>query len=144
MFRIPAFLEQSRTENALVFGTLVLTDGQRCDALFDTENDALHQAELDQLFARAESFIAHFQSGVRASLAAQIAREVSEAAYGTGEVADHAIQVQQLQDDLQLHEARFFPDAIVLLYRSPTIFEANDIVVQLQDDFSVDDIYADI
>lgn len=72
----------------------------------------------------------------------QTSEEITKAANEQEEL--DPIDNDTLRQDMRLDSFTFFEDAVILSYLAPTIFEENEISVQIDFNFTIEDIAIDI
>ena len=136
----PAQVENGRTSDTTVTGEVRLSSGRLVPAVFDPDVEPAGPDDFQAPFGLVARLAERLSDAGEAALRVEIASEISDAAYeDQADVPQE--QVDAFRDDLSLAEARFFPDAIVLIYRSPTVFAEREIVVQLTEELETDEIY---
>jgi hypothetical protein len=136
----PSQVRNGRSSASGAVGEIRLSDGAPVRAVFDPDVDPAEPGDFEAPFDGVPRLLAHLGGRGGFLLRTEIAEEISAAAYDDEDQVSPD-QVLALSDDLILVEARFFPDATVLIYRSPAVFAEQDIVVQLTADLETDEIY---
>lgn len=137
----PAIINNITIDNNLLQGTMRSPSlHQSFPIEIDLEEDSTSPADFDDLINELQRLIAHLTPDHLQKIEASIASEITESAYEQTDYTPTADDFTALENDLKLVKIIAFPDGFALDYTAEVNYPGNQIKVQLDEDFNIDDV----
>lgn len=118
----------------------ITINGIEIEANLDLENPKATIDDYKDLITQTERFADYFTAEKQQDLVEAVAEEVVDSALEQSDEKATADDYKSLQNDMRLIDVYAFEDGFVLTYKSDNNFPNNDIIVQIDEDCTIDDI----
>lgn len=129
-------------KDGCMVGYLDLPDSIKVIAELDLEEeDSPDQSDFAALITSAAVWVSRLSSGTIAVLKKEIARELTDAAYGGTDYQPSESDYADLETSLRIVRLRFYPDDVVLMIlEAKKEYPDMEIFCQLDDSYQLEDI----
>lgn len=110
------------------------------EATFTVEEEEPSVAAFTALIENSHAIINQLNPEKLTSLKQAIAQEITDSAYSQHDYEPTVEDYVKLTNDLKLLQANFYEDDALLVFTSETIFQDQQIYVQINEDLSIEDL----
>lgn len=136
----PEIIEGHIDENMLTAKVKLAAIPEPVSLMIDPETVSTEPDDFSALVEATKKLVAYLDGGKFGEIVDAVAREINESAYGQQDVPPSADELTALINDLALTGIEVFPEGFMLNFISEKIFPGSEIKVQLEEDFSIDDV----
>lgn len=138
----PSAITNITIENNLLQGTIFSPSLHQTFAIeIDPETDtAITTADFDNLIPELQRLIEHLTPDQLQNITASAARELTNSAYEQSGYTPTEADFTALENELKLMKIIVFPEGFAFDYTADVNYPGNQIKVQLDEDFNIDDI----
>lgn len=128
-------------EDNMLTGRIKLAGMQAAVSLMiDPEAESTEPGDFTLLLDATHQLVTYLNTGKLREIIAAVANEINESAYEQQDDMPGPEELTNLINDLALTGIEVFPEGFMLNFNAGTIFPGADIRVQLNEDFSIDDV----
>lgn len=136
-----AIINNITIQNDVLQGTIFSPSLHQSFAIeIDPETAATDPADFDDLIKELQQLIEHLTPDRLREMEAAIASEITTSAYSQSDYAPTADDFTALEKDLKLMKITAFPEGFSLEYIAEANYPGNEIMVQLNRDFNMEDV----
>ncbi|MDR6569814.1 hypothetical protein SAMN05660461_1859 [Chitinophaga ginsengisegetis] len=136
----PEIIDGHIEENMLTAKVKLAAIQEPVSLMIDPETVSTEPDDFAPLVEEAKKLVAYLDSGKYQEIVDAVAKEINESAYGQQDVPPSSDELTALINDLTLAGIEVFPEGFMLNFISEKIFPGSEIKVQLEEDFSIDDV----
>ncbi|MGF6846599.1 hypothetical protein QFZ51_001834 [Chitinophaga sp. W3I9] len=136
----PEIIEGHIDENMLTAKVKLAAIPEPVSLMIDPETVSTEPDDFSALVEATKKLVAYLDGGKFGEIVDAVAREINESAYGQQDVPPSADELTALINDLALTGIEVFPEGFMLNFIAEKIFPGSEIKVQLEEDFSIDDV----
>ncbi|MEZ2442391.1 hypothetical protein AB6805_11750 [Chitinophaga sp. RCC_12] len=136
----PEIIEGHIDENMLTAKVKLAAIPEPVSLMIDPETISTEPDDFTSLVEATKKLVAYLDGGKFGEIVDAVAKEINESAYGQQDVPPSADELTALINDLALTGIEVFPEGFMLNFIAEKIFPGSEIKVQLEEDFSIDDV----
>lgn len=137
----PSSITNITIENNLLLGTIFSPSLHQSFAIeIDPETDATTTAHFDDLINELQRLIGYLMPDLLQKITTSTAREITTSAYEQSDYTPTEADFTVLENDLKLLKIITFPEGFAFDYAAEANYPGNQIKVQLDEDFNIEDI----
>lgn len=136
----PEIIEGHIDENMLTAKVKLAAIPEPVSLMIDPETVSTEPDDFSALVEATKKLVAYLDGGKFGEIVDAVAKEINESAYGQQDVPPSADELTALINDLALTGIEVFPEGFMLNFIAEKIFPGSEIKVQLEEDFSIDDV----
>jgi hypothetical protein len=128
-------------ENSLLQGTIFSPSLHQSFAIeIDPETDTTTTADFDDLIKELQRLIEYLTPDQLQKITTSIAREITTSAYEQSDYTPTEPDFTALENDLKLMKIITFPEGFAFDYAAEANYPGNQVTVQLDEDFNIEDV----
>ncbi|WP_436484464.1 hypothetical protein [Chitinophaga sp. ARDCPP14] len=136
----PEIIEGHIDENMLTAKVKLAAIPEPVSLMIDPETVSTEPDDFTSLVEATKKLVAYLDGGKFGEIVDAVAKKINESAYGQQDVPPSADELTALINDLTLMGIEVFPEGFMLNFIAEKIFPGSEIKVQLEEDFSIDDV----
>ncbi len=136
----PEIIDGHIDENMLTAKVKLAAIPEPVSLMIDPETISTEPDDFTSLVEATKKLVAYLDGGKFGEIVDAVAKEINESAYGQQDVPPSPDELTALINDLALTGIEVFPEGFMLNFISEKIFPGSEIKVQLEEDFSIDDV----
>jgi hypothetical protein len=134
-------IKNTTIDNNLLQGTIFSPSlDQSFPVEIDLEEDSTNPADFDELTNELQRLITYLTPDNLKAMEAAIAKEITESAYEQTEYIPDAADFASVANDLKLVKIITFPEGFAFDYTAEINYPGNQIKIQLDTEFNIDDV----
>lgn len=136
----PEIIDGHIEENMLTGKVKLAAIQEPVSLMIDPEIASTEPDDFTPLVEETKKLVAYLDGGKFQEIVDAVAKEINESAYEQQHVPPSPDELTALINDLTLTGIEVFPEGFMLNFISEKIFPGSEIKVQLEEDFSIDDV----